>query len=225
MTDVTRSLRADARRNHATLLQSARDLYVERGPDVPLDEIARRAGVGIGTLYRRFTDRQELMIAVVLDALEHTANAAEQAAREHREPFAALAAYMHAVIDVRTPAVIPALLGRLDLEAEDLAVARNRSAAAAQALIDAAHADGSLRADATFGDIGLMLVRIARPLPGNFPAEEQSQLAHRHVDLVLAALASPGGGDLAGPALERRDLSPYRPPGHTPAASSSDRGR
>lgn len=206
MTDAVRTLRADARRNHEAVLDSARDLFIERGPDVALKDIAQRAGVGVGTLYRRFADRERLMVAVALDALELTATAAERAARENSEPFAALAVYMHAVIDIRTPVVIPALLDRLDLEAPALAAARDRSAAATQAIIDAAHADGSLRADATFGDIGLMLVRIARPLPGDFPVEEQARLAHRHVNLVLDALAAPGHRRLADPALEHRDL-------------------
>ena len=68
-------LRADARRNQGQILAAARDVFVERGPGAPLDEIAKRAGVGIGTLYRHFADRQTLMLAVILDALVQTADA------------------------------------------------------------------------------------------------------------------------------------------------------
>src|SRR5436190_12269007 len=105
-----RPLRSDARRNEGQLLQAARDVFVERGPGAPLDEIARRAGVGIGTLYRRFGDRRQLIRAVVEDALTRTAEAAEDAAAESPDAFAALTAYLHAVIDLRVAAVIPALL-------------------------------------------------------------------------------------------------------------------
>src|SRR3954452_16526173 len=125
-------LRADARRNSERLVEAARDVFVERGPDGSLEEIARRAGVGIATLYRRFVDRSALMRAVVLSALSPTAEAAERIREEEPDPLAALAAYVHAVIDLRTSAVIPTLLGSLDLKEKELAAARERSARLAQ---------------------------------------------------------------------------------------------
>jgi AcrR family transcriptional regulator len=200
-------MRADARRNHDLLLQTARDVFVERGPDAPLEEIARRAGVGIGTLYRRFADRTTLKHAVVLAALNATAEAGEQAQREEADPLDALAAYLHAVLDLRTSAVIPTLLDALDLDDPELHAARQRSAGLAQQLIDAAHDAGVLRKDVTFGDVGLMLVRLARPLPGPIPPETQDALAHRHADLFLAGLRTdPAATPLDGPALELADL-------------------
>jgi AcrR family transcriptional regulator len=62
-----RSLRADAQRNRGQLLAAAREIFGECGADAPLDEIARRAGVGNATLYRHFPDRRELLIAVYAD--------------------------------------------------------------------------------------------------------------------------------------------------------------
>jgi AcrR family transcriptional regulator len=200
-------MRADARRNHARLLDAARDVFVERGPDASLEEIARRAGVGIATLYRRFADRETLMRAVVLAALAATADAAEQARRQHADPLEALAAYVHAVIDLRTSAVIPTLLDSLDLQERELKAARDRSARLADKLLDHAHRDGALRKDITFGDVGLILVRLSRPLPGTLPDDVQRELAHRHADLFLAGLrADSTAGPLSGPALERADL-------------------
>jgi AcrR family transcriptional regulator len=204
-------MRADARRNHERLLEAARDVFVERGPDAPLEEIARRAGVGIATLYRRFPDRSLLMHAVVLAALTATAEAAEQSRREHPDALDALAAYMHAVIDLRTSAVIPTLLDSVDLERPDLKAARERSARPAEQLLDAAHRSGALRKDVTFGDVGLMLVRLSRPLPGTIPEPTQLELAHRHADLFLSGLrADPSAPPLDGPALERADLHRIR---------------
>jgi AcrR family transcriptional regulator len=204
-------MRADARRNHERLLEAARDVFVERGPDAPLEEIARRAGVGIATLYRRFPDRSLLMHAVVLAALTATAEAAEQSRREHPDALDALAAYMHAVIDLRTSAVIPTLLDSVDLDRPDLKTARERSARPAEQLLDAAHRSGALRKDVTFGDVGLMLVRLSRPLPGTIPEPTQLELAHRHADLFLSGLrADPSAPPLDGPALERADLQRIR---------------
>jgi len=62
--DRPRPRRADARRNAALLLAAAREVFAEQGTDAPLDEIARRSGVGNATLYRHFPDRRELIIAV-----------------------------------------------------------------------------------------------------------------------------------------------------------------
>jgi AcrR family transcriptional regulator len=200
-------MRADARRNSERLVEAARDVFVERGPDGSLEEIARRAGVGIATLYRRFADRSALMRAVVLSALSATAEAAERIREEAPDPLAALAAYVHAVIDLRTSAVIPTLLGSLDLKEKELAAAREGSARLAQQLVDAAHDAGVLRKDVVFGDVGLMLVRLSRPLPGGMPEAIQLELAHRHAELFLAGLrADPSAEPLAGPALERSDL-------------------
>lgn len=63
-------MRADAARNLERLLAAARDLFVERGPDIPLDDVARRAGVGNATLYRHFPTRGDLIVAVYADEVE-----------------------------------------------------------------------------------------------------------------------------------------------------------
>jgi AcrR family transcriptional regulator len=208
---ASRPLRADARRNHEQLLAAARDVVVERGTGAPLEEVARRAGVGIGTLYRRFPDRAALLRAVVVDALEHTAQAAEQALAEEDDGFAALSRYMHAALQFRVSAVIPLVLEVLDLVDEEVGAAREAGAALVQRLVDAAHRDGSLAADITFGDIGTILVRLSRPLPGPLPPEADTDLAHRHLDVFLAGIRAGAIRDGAGTGgLERSDLHALR---------------
>jgi AcrR family transcriptional regulator len=200
--------RADALENRARLLIAARDLFVEQGPGVALEEIARRAGCGIATLYRRFPDRPALMRAVVLDALEQTVDRARRAADEEVDAFQALVRYMHGALEIRTAAVIPALLGSIALDGDDeIARARGRASRAVEELIDAAHASGALRSDVTFGDVGMLIVRLSRPLPGSFTREQNDQLAHRHVDLLIAGLGPAGAhATLPGPAMTRDDL-------------------
>lgn len=200
------TMRADARRNLDQLLAAGRDLVAEKGAGVALDEVAQRAGVGIATLYRRFPDRTALLRGVVVDALEQTRAVAVSAAQEHDDAFEALAAYLRAALELRVSAVIPQVLDVLDLDEPGLTAAREASAVATEALVDAAHASGQLPPDVTFADVGMMLVRIARPLPGPMPPELKHDLARRHLDLFIRGLRG-GEGVLGGPELGRRELA------------------
>ena len=204
-------LRADARRNREQVLAAARDVFVEQGADAPLDEIARRAGVGIATLYRRFPDREALMRAVALDVLGRSAAEARAAAEEEPGPFRALARYMHRALDLRISAVMPALLGRISFEDAEMRQAREGSVQPVLRLIEAAQAAGDLRTDVAFGDIGPLLVRLSRPLPGPFPRALDNQLAHRTLDLVLAGLRADQADTLGGPALSLEELRSVDP--------------
>src|SRR4051794_18807539 len=191
------TMRADARRNLEQLLDAARELVVERGPQVPLEDVARRAGVGIATLYRRFPDRESLLRAVVLDALRRTRDAAVEAS-DGDDAFEALATYLRRALELRVSAVIPQVLDLLDPDDTELAEARDASAEAVSGLVDAAHASGDLPADITFLDIGMMLVRIARPLPGPMAPELKDELARRHLELFVRGLGA-RDGVLPGP--------------------------
>ena len=203
-----RPLRADARQNRTRLLDAARDVFVELGSRAPLDEVARRAGTGIGTLYRHFPDRQALQRAVVLDALQRTVDEARAALDQERDPFRALVRYMHAVLDIRIAAVIPALFNDVDLEEEQLRRVRYEGSAVLDDLVAAAHRAGTLRKDVTSADIGLLTVRLSRPLPGAFLREQNDELAHRHLDLLVEGLRPRPGRPVAisGPAMSMRDL-------------------
>src|SRR3954451_21022817 len=207
-------MRADARRNLEQLLAAARDLVADKGAGVALEEVAQRAGVGIATLYRRFPDRTALLREVVIDALERPRAVAEQAAEEHDDPFEALADYLRAALELRVSAVIPQVLDVLDIEEPELPAAREASARATEALVDTAHISGDLPEDVTFADVGMMLVRIARPLPGPMPDELKDELARRHLELFIRGLRG-GEGSLDGPALSRRDLAELAHPGST----------
>jgi hypothetical protein len=148
------------------------------------------------------------MRAVILDALVQTAEAGERAIADAPDAFGALTMYMHSVVDLRIAAVIPVLLEQVDLEGEPLTSARDRSAQALQQIVDAIHAIDGLNSEVTFGDIGLMLIRLSRPLPGRIAPELQSQLAHRHLNLLIGGLRPPSTprGALGGPALSLQDL-------------------
>jgi AcrR family transcriptional regulator len=209
-----RPLRADARDNRRRLLEAARDVLIERGPAAPLEEIARRAGTGIATLYRHFPDRRMLIRDVVLGGLQRTVEEARRAAAEEPDPFRALARYMHRTIDVRTAAVIPALLAEVPFDDQEIRRARESGSASLEALIDAAHRAGTLRPDVTSGDIGTLVVRLSRPLPGGFSPETNRSLSHRHLDLLIDGLRSTARqpAHLSGPALTLADLRQFPQP-------------
>jgi AcrR family transcriptional regulator len=204
-----RRMRADALRNRQRLLDAARDALIEQGAGAPLDDIARRAGVGIGTLYRRFPDRPALLRQVALDLLWRSAHEGASALAEEPDGFSALARYMHRALDLRIAAAMPVVVGQLRMEEDgELVAARQASVEPLDQMIAKAHQDGALRPDVASGDIGLLLVRLTRPLPGPFPPEVNQRLAHRHLDLVLAGLrsSSPAGASLPEPEMTFGDL-------------------
>ena len=204
-----RAMRADARRNRERLLAAARDVFVDQGPDAPLDAISATAEVGIGTLYRRFPDRQALVRAVVLDVLGLAAEEARLALTEEPDAFQALARYLHRALDLRISAVMPALLDHIPPDDEEIASVRTHSWGLFQQLIDRAHAAGTLRPDVAFADIGFLLVRLARPLPGPIPRDLNNRLAHRHLELLLDGLRTDraeSAAPLPEPALTLADL-------------------
>ena len=204
-----RGMRADAQRNRERIMAAARDVFVEQGPDAPLDAIAASADVGIATLYRRFPDRQALIRAIVIDVLGRSGEEARQALDEEPEAFQALARYLHRALDLRISAVMPALLDHIPPDDDEIAVIRTRSWGLVQQLVDQAHAAGTLRPDVTFLDVGQLLVRLARPLPGPVPRDLDNQLAHRHLELVLDGLRGDRAESitpLPGPALTLADL-------------------
>ena len=98
MTTAERPLRADARRNRDRLVEVARSAFAERGLDAPLDDIARRAGVGPGTLYRHFPTREALLAAVYRGDIENLAARARELAASC-PPREALARWMSDQLD------------------------------------------------------------------------------------------------------------------------------
>jgi AcrR family transcriptional regulator len=92
-----RPMRADARRNYEKLIAAGREAFTEDGSSASLEEIARRAGVGIGTLYRHFPTRQALLEAVYVEEVEALCRSAEDL--RDREPWDALVAWLHRFVE------------------------------------------------------------------------------------------------------------------------------
>jgi len=95
-----RRLRADATRNRAAILAAAREVFAEHGLRAPLEEIARRAGVGIATLYRRFPAREHLVAAALVEKVTQYADAAEQALAVP-DPWDGFASYVRRICELQ----------------------------------------------------------------------------------------------------------------------------
>jgi AcrR family transcriptional regulator len=158
--DSSGSLRADARSNRDQIVAAARALVRERGIDVPMKEVADRAGVGVGTLYRRFPDRDALVTAVAAAHLTALAEAAERARREEDAAWPALCRFLRECIadglGATAAALEPSLHARIATDPA-LAATRDATVEVIARLTRQAQADGDLRADADVQDVALAM--------------------------------------------------------------------
>jgi AcrR family transcriptional regulator len=154
MTDVQsgilrRPLRADARRNFDAVLAAARDGFAENGADASLEDIARRAGVGIGTLYRNFPTRQDLVEAVYVDEVDALARTAESLADQ--PPWEALTGWLRRFVSYAQTK--KALVEGLNKESDMFRSCRDIMYGAGEPLMLRAQASGDVRPDVTIDDV------------------------------------------------------------------------
>src|SRR3954463_14635199 len=144
---VAKPRRADALRNHEKLLAAAREAFSEHGASASLEDIARRAGVGIGTLYRHFPTRQALVEAVYFDEVEALGRSAVELAE--REPWEALKAWLHRVVAYlgTKQALARELFSAPDRDADALRRAHETLYGAGAPLLERAQQAGVARAD------------------------------------------------------------------------------
>ena len=155
-----RPLRADALRNYEKLVSAARDVFTEQGGSASLEAVAERAGVGIGTLYRRFPTRQALLEAVYADEVDVMARAARDLA--HLPPFEALSEWFHQYVGFAATkrALMEGLLEAAP-DSDVLITCRTALADAGNELIERGQKAGAVRLDVTFTDVGRMVGQIA----------------------------------------------------------------
>ncbi|HET6501407.1 MAG TPA: TetR/AcrR family transcriptional regulator [Amycolatopsis sp.] len=141
--------RADARRNFDALLAAAAEAFTELGAEVPLEEIARRAGVGIATLYRNFPTREDLMECVYVTSVEELCRHAERLAED--DPWPALVAWLRRfVVYLGTKHVLRAVLSR---ESEVFQPCRDALYGVAGPLLERAQRAHAARTDVDIDDI------------------------------------------------------------------------
>jgi AcrR family transcriptional regulator len=180
---TARPTRADARRNYDLLVAAARKAFAEHGTDTSLEEIARRAGVGIGTLYRRFPNRTALLEAVYVDEIQSVCDRAYGFA-DKLEPFDALAAWLRSFVGygVSKKTLATELTAELGKDSKFFSACKVNVREAGELLLNAAKADGSIRPDLQLNDILSLVGGIT------MHREMEADQANRLLDIVLAGL-------------------------------------
>ena len=170
---IERPKRADARRNYEKVLAAAREAFAEGGESTALEEIARRAGVGIGTLYRHFPNRQALVEALYVDEVEEMCRSAAEL--DGADPWEALNGWFERFIAYigTKQALASELLNYMDQSAELFQVCRSSLFEAGEPLLKRAQEAGVVRPDVTIGEVIQMVIGIAK-----IPSTDRRQTEH-----------------------------------------------
>ena len=187
---ISRPMRADARRNYDALLSAAEDALTLHGSEASLDEIAKRAGVGIGTLYRHFPTRQDLIEAVYLRQMDGVRAAAEALLASHT-PGDAFAEWLRRQMEFgrrgrcTAASVMASVMAKKKQEGTDINLAATQVRAAGTALLERAQQAGAVRPDIEIGEVLRMVHAILIVTEEQPDSEAQSA---RMLDVVIAGL-------------------------------------
>lgn len=214
MSVADRPLRADAERNRARLMEAARTLFAERGLDVSMDDIAAAAGVGVGTAYRRFANREELVNALFDEQIETmVANAETAAAAE--DAWEGLVGFLQGSLRMQAAnrglkqLVFSSAEGR-----EKVHAMRARMLPLVSGVIDRAHAAGVLREDFTIQDLPVLNFMLGAVIDFTQPVAED--IWERYLGLLLDGLRAGSPTALPRAALDQDELDAamecWRPP-------------
>jgi AcrR family transcriptional regulator len=197
---TARPRRADAERNRARILAAASELFAERGLDASMPELAERAGVGVGTVYRAFPDKDHLLGAVMAERLRWLAGEIE-AATAAGDPWAAFTdvIWKGAALHVKDRGFHQCM--RAALELPEVREARGRTLDAFQRLIERAQAAGVMRADVVAEDVPMLLAGV-----GLSRAAGPGAAWERHLAVVIDGLRAEGAHPLPSKQLTRAQL-------------------
>jgi AcrR family transcriptional regulator len=194
-----RPLRRDARENRERILVAAHEAFAELGLDAGVEEIAFRAGVGMGTLYRRFPTKDALIDAVFEGHLDRLAGSAE-AALEEPDPWQGLLGYLAGVVRLQSSdRGFSEVLGAHLRSEQLLTRARTRIRPLVEELVLRAQAAGSLRPDVAYEDISVILWTTGRVVDATRDVEPQ--FWQRYLALVVDGLRTESASPLPRPPL------------------------
>ncbi|WDZ83913.1 TetR/AcrR family transcriptional regulator [Micromonospora cathayae] len=191
----TRPLRADAARNRRLLLAAAADEFAERGLDASVADIARRAGVGKGTVFRHFPTKDDLIAAIVLDRID-ALNTVGERLLEAADPGAALLEFLTVAAHQRQQRDLSFLQEAGELAPEVTRV-RTRMFHIVQTLVDRAREHGAVRADVTGEDI--ILLMCAPNHVTSYVPDAPPDLWRRYLSIIFDGLRPEGAHPLPHP--------------------------
>ena len=188
--------RAQAARNDAHILDAARAVFVA-DPGAPISAVAKRAGVGISALYRRYPSKEELLRQLSADGLRRYIAAVEAALADESDAWAAFAGFMGRVVDEDVHSMTMRLAGTFT-PTEELYREAERAEQLNLRLLERTTASGAIRPDLTVNDLTFLFEQLASVRAGD--EERTGVLRHRYLTLHLDALRTPSPAPLPGPA-------------------------
>ena len=182
----TRPLRRDAERNRQRILKAALEVFTERGLDASLDEVARHAGVGVGTVYRRFRTKEDLVEALFVNRIEEVAALAEEATRA-ADPWSGLACFMEQAATILAEDTgLRQMLMFATYGGDRVRYARQRNAPLVTKLVERAQAAGQLRSDLRPTDIPFIVFVLTDA--AQFARRVNPDIWRRYLTLILDGL-------------------------------------
>lgn len=180
--ETRKPMRADARRNRERLLEAARQVFAEQGSSASMEAIAKQAGVGVGTLYRHFPNRFDIVEAVYQDDVDELEDSARRAAE--MEPWHAVEAFFDAFLSYarRKGAMISELQQAFEKHPEFRSRMRERIEDAFALVLERAKAEGAVRSDVSGSDV----IQLTGPICSN--AAISSEQARRLMGVIVDGL-------------------------------------
>lgn len=185
LSETDRPLRADARRNHERILESARKVFAEYGPGAQIDDVARHAGVGVGTVYRHFPTKDTLVAELVRQKFRLFADRAREALEDDAEPFAVIEGLLRqnaaiAAEDVGIQYAIASAGAEAWMQAQ---AEQDELLELTEELLARARRTGAIRPDIEAMDIGMLMCGVCSTM-----APKPGFDWRRHLDLAVDAL-------------------------------------
>jgi AcrR family transcriptional regulator len=190
-----RGRQAEAERNDQRVLEAARAVVARYGADAPVSAIAEQAGVGMGSLYRRYGSKADLLRHLCTLAMDTTIQAAERALAEP-DPWAGLSRYVTECVAQGT-GTLGALAGSIDTTPDMWAISK-RSRALLERVVTRARRAGTLRPDVTALDVAWLIETLGRTGPAD-PAGEDAAIRQRLTMIAIDGLRAPARSRLSGP--------------------------
>jgi AcrR family transcriptional regulator len=201
-----RRLRRDAERNRERILAAASEVFTERGLDATLDEVARAAGVGVGTVYRRFPDKEALVAALFRDRFDTIVTVAEQAC-DAADPWQGLVGYLEfAGATMASDVGLRQLMMFGTYDRDQVCYARDRMLPVITRLVERAQASGDLRADFSAPDVKMIAFMVA--CIAEYASPVAPDVWRRYLGMIIDGLrpARDGVTPLPVPPLTRGQL-------------------
>lgn len=216
MIPTERPLRADAERNRRRVMEAARELFAQRGLEVTLNDIAHHAGVGVGTVYRRFPDKAALIEALFEERVEELV-ALARTGLAAPDPWEGFVATITAILALQeSDRGLKEVMLSSESGRERVSRVRERMAPIVAEIIARARESGDLRDDTVPQDFPIVQIMLGAVI--DVARDAAPGLWRRYLEIILAGLRAhpelPGPLDVPAPGWERMEqvLANWRPP-------------